>query len=274
MRSVQSPDSWGRRDLSEMGNRVAQKLIALVFMMTTAANATRAADQVMFTSGENAASVIELFTSEGCSSCPPADAWMSQLKNNGELWKGIVPAVFHVDYWDGLGWRDRFAKAEFTQRQRKYVASWPTGAVYTPAFVVNGKEWPGFFNREATPKARSEKAGILSVALKGENEAVATFSPANSQRAPLKLEVAFLGMNLQSDVKRGENNGRKLHHDFVVLNFSKIDMTNQGDHWTGTVSFSIKPETDKPTALAAWIKSDETASPIQATGGWLSPGPY
>ena len=117
VRGVKSPNSWGRRDM-QMGNRVAQKLIPLIFMVTVAASATWAADQVVFASGENAASVIELFTSEGCSSCPPADAWMSQLKNNGELWKGIVPAVFHVDYWDGLGWPDRFAKAEFTQRQR------------------------------------------------------------------------------------------------------------------------------------------------------------
>jgi hypothetical protein len=224
-----------------------------------------------FESGATQTTVIELFSSEGCSSCPPADAWMSQLKNSGELWKNIVPAVFHVDYWDGLGWSDRFAKAEFTQRQRTYAASWPTGAVYTPAFVVNGKEWSGFFNREAPPKPRSEKVGILAVALKGDNEAVATFSPENSTRGPLKLEVALLGTNLQSDVKRGENNGRKLHHDFVVLHLAKIDMVNEGNHWSGTVSLSTKAKTEKPAALAAWIKPGETAAPIQATGGWLKP---
>ena len=75
----------------------------------------------------------------------------------------------------------------------------------------------------------------------------------------------------ESLVKRGENSGRKLHHDFVVLQFAKIDMLNEGNRWTGTVSLSTKAETDKPTALAAWIKSDGTAPPIQATGGWLKP---
>src|SRR6266566_907051 len=145
-----------------------------------------------FESGETAATVIELFTSEGCSSCPKADAWMSQLKSSRDVWKNIVPAAFHVDYWDGLGWPDRFAKPEFTQRQRRYAFSWPTGAVYTPTFVVNGKEWPGFFKREAAPKAGPEKVGILAVALKGESEAVATFSPENATRGPLKLEVALL----------------------------------------------------------------------------------
>jgi hypothetical protein len=224
-----------------------------------------------FASGETSTTLLELFTSEGCSSCPSADAWMSRLKSNPDLWKAIVPVVFHVDYWDGLGWPDRFARPEFTQRQRHYALSWNTGAVYTPEFVVNGKEWPGFFNREAPPSARSEKVGILAVALKGENEAVATFSPENSERGPLKLEVALLGTNLQSDVKRGENSGRKLYHDFVVLHLAKSDMRNQGNRWTGTVLLSTNAETNKSTALAAWIKSAEDAPPIQATGGWLKP---
>jgi len=224
-----------------------------------------------FESGVTQTTLLELFTSEGCSSCPPAEKRLSQLKSSPDLWKKIVPIAFHVDYWDGLGWPDRFAKAEFTQRQRRYAASWPTGAVYTPTFVVNGKEWPGFFNREAAPKAGPEKVGILAVALKGESEAVATFSPENATRGPLKLEVALLGTNLQSDVKRGENSGRKLHHDFVVLDLAKTDMVNEGNRWTGTVSISTKAEVDKPTALVAWIKSAETAPPIQATGGWLKP---
>lgn len=248
----------------------AQKLLSLsVMLIFGTANAIEASDRTIFTSGENAATVIELFTSEGCSSCPPADAWISQLKSSGELWKTVVPAVFHIDYWDGLGWPDRFAKPAFTQRQRNYAASWPTGAVYTPAFVVNGKEWPGFFKREAPPKGRAEKVGILAVTVKTENEAVATFSPQNSLHGPLELEVAWLGTNLQSDVKRGENNGRKLHHDFVVLHLVKTNMATEGDHWSGTASFSMQSETDKPTALAAWVKSGDTAPPIQATGGWL-----
>jgi hypothetical protein len=124
---------------------------------------------------------------------------------------------------------------------------------------------------QVAPKTRPEKVGILAVVLNGENEAVATFSPENSTRGPLKLEVALLGTNLQSDVKRGENNGRKLHHDFVVLHLAKIDMVNEGNRWSGTFSLLTKAETDKPTALAVWIRSDDTAPPIQATGGWLKP---
>src|SRR6266581_5068954 len=76
-----------------------------------------------FESGEARTMLVELFTSEGCSSCPPADAWISQLKESPDLWKKIVPVAFHVDYWNNLGWRDRFAKPEFTARQRRYVAA-------------------------------------------------------------------------------------------------------------------------------------------------------
>ena len=221
-----------------------------------------------FESGETAATVIELFTSEGCSSCPRADAWMSQLKSSRDVWKNIVPAAFHVDYWDGLGWPDRFAKPEFTQRQRRYAFSWPTGAVYTPMFVVNGKEWRGWFNGEAVP-GRSEKAGTLSVALTSGTEVTATFI--GTRQRLLKLEVALLGNNLDSDVKRGENRGRKLHHDFAVLQFTRIDMTNDGDRWSGTTSLQKEHKVANPGALVAWVKPGDTSPPIQATGGWLKP---
>jgi hypothetical protein len=249
----------------------AVKLTLILFaavLMLFAAISTRAADQLTFTSDEAAATLIELFTSEGCRSCPPAEASLSQLKTRADLWKKIMPAVFHVDYWDGLGWPDRFAKPEFTQRQRRYAFSWPTGAVYTPMFVVNGKEWHGWFNGEASPR-RSEKAGALSVTLTGETEVTATFIGAK-QRS-LKLEVALLGSNLDSDVKRGENRGRRLRHDFDVLQFTGSDMVAGGDRWRGTTSFPKGPQITKPSALVAWVRQDETDPPIQATGGWLRP---
>jgi hypothetical protein len=221
-----------------------------------------------FKSGETAATVIELFTSEGCSSCPPAETWMSELKTRADLWTNIVPAVFHVDYWDGLGWPDRFAKPEFTQRQRRYASSWPTGAVYTPMFVLNGKEWRGWFNGEAVPR-RSEKAGTLSVTLTSGTEVTATFI--GPRQRSLKLEVALLGNNLDSDVKRGENRGRKLHHDFAVLQFARVEMTNDGGRWSGTTSLQKEPKVANPSALVAWVKPGDTDPPIQATGGWLKP---
>jgi hypothetical protein len=97
----------------------------------------------------------------------------------------------------------------------------------------------------------------------------ATFVAESTQLHVLALDVALLGNDLESDVKRGENTGRKLRHDFVVLSFAKIDMTHEVNRWTGSVALPKQSGDDKPSALAAWIT--ENATPIQATGGWLKP---
>jgi hypothetical protein len=223
-----------------------------------------------FESSETQNSLIELFTSEGCSSCPPAEKWLSGLKSNQELWKKIIPVAFHVDYWDRLGWRDRFAKQEFTSRQQRYAAAWGGDSVYTPGFVVNGKEWRSWFGGDSVP-ASSTRVGVLRVSLGNDGKLTATFVPETAKPRALELNVALLGNELESDVKRGENSGRKLRHDFVVLQLAKSEMTNQGNLWTGMVYLSSNAGTDKATALAAWVNSGETGPPIQATGGWLKP---
>jgi hypothetical protein len=221
-----------------------------------------------FESGETQSSLIELFTSEGCSSCPPAEKWMSALKSNQDLWKKTVPVAFHVDYWDRLGWRDRFAKPEFTSRQQRYAAAWGGDSVYTPGFVVNGREWRNWFGGNATPTS-STKAGVLRVSLGADGKLSASFMPETKQPRGLALNVALLGNDLESDVKRGENSGRKLRHDFVVLALSKFDMTKESDRWTASFDLPKPSGVAKPRALAAWIT--ENATPIQATGGWLRP---
>jgi len=219
-----------------------------------------------FESGETQASLIELFTSEGCSSCPPAEKWLSALKSNPDLWKRTVPVAFHVDYWDRLGWRDRFAKPEFTSRQQRYAAEWGGDSVYTPGFVVNGREWRDWFSGTALP-ASSKKVGSLHVTLSDDARVSATFIAGSTQPGPLALNVALLGNDLESDVKRGENSGRKLRHDFVVLGFANVDMMPEANRWTGSVALPKQSGDDKPRALAAWVT--ENGKPIQATGGWL-----
>jgi hypothetical protein len=246
------------------GFSVALLLINVIAMLASPMPATT------FESGDTQTSLIELFTSEGCSSCPPAEKWLSELKSNQDLWKKIVPVAFHVDYWDRLGWRDRFAKPEFTSRQQRHAAAWGGDSVYTPGFVVNGKEWRGWFGGNGMPTT-STKVGVLRVSVSDGGKLTATFVPEATQARALAINVALLGNDLESDVKRGENSGRKLRHDFVVLQMAKSEMTNQGNLWTGTVLLSSNAGTDKATALAAWVQSGETASPIQATGGWLKP---
>ena len=89
--------------------------------------------------------LIELFTSEGCSSCPPAEKWVNGLEDHSDLWSRVVPVAFHVDYWDYIGWPDRFATRDHSLRQRAYREVGHTRGIYTPGFVVGGREWRGWF---------------------------------------------------------------------------------------------------------------------------------
>jgi len=95
--------------------------------------------------------LLELFTSEGCSSCPPAETWLSGLRSAPGLWKEFVPASFHVDYWDYLGWRDPWASKIFSYRQRDYAQSWHSDSIYTPGFVLNGREWRSWSREQNGP---------------------------------------------------------------------------------------------------------------------------
>lgn len=105
----------------------------------------QAGDPHTFSSGTGKTTVIELFTSEGCSSCPPADNWLSGFKSDPRLWKQIIPLAFHVDYWDYIGWRDRFASPAFSARQSDHKKQGNIRSVYTPGLVVDGREWRGWF---------------------------------------------------------------------------------------------------------------------------------
>src|SRR5882724_9094187 len=247
-----------------------RRVIAAVMMVIwLAAGYIFASEPKTFESGDTQSSLIELFTSEGCSSCPPAEKWLSALKSSSDLWKKIIPVAFHVDYWDRLGWRDRFAKPEFTARQRRHVAAWRGDSVYTPGFVVNGREWRDWFGNRTLWRERPAKAGNLRVTLSNETDVTAVFTREDSRTSPLQLHVALLGSNLESDVKRGENSGRKLRHDFVVLQLAKVDLIASGDRWIGSILIP-KQNAEKPRAFAAWVSEEDVDSPIQATGGWLN----
>ena len=124
-----------------------EKLMRLVILipLLIATLTAKAADRV-FETGPQKTHLIELFTSQGCSSCPPAEGWLSKLKSEPGLWKNFVPLAFHVDYWDRLGWRDPFAAKEWTARQYQYSTNWKSESVYTPGFVLDGRS-PGETDR-------------------------------------------------------------------------------------------------------------------------------
>ena len=124
------------------------------------------ADAVRLESPGPRVSLLELYTSEGCSSCPPADRWVSKLRDDPRLWHEVVPVAFHVDYWDYIGWPDRFASPAFGARQREYARTRHVSTVYTPGLVLAGEEWRSWFFAPVLRVDTDEKAGRLTLGMR------------------------------------------------------------------------------------------------------------
>ncbi len=238
-----------------MNNRPGIFLILMVYSAITLA------EPITFSSSKEQTLLIELYSSEGCSSCPPADHFISQFKSSPDLWTKYIPLVFHVDYWDYLGWQDVFAHAEYSNRQRTNKQQANISSVYTPGFVVNGEEWTGFFKVLRTLPETTAQPGSLSVTI-DRHLATVSFTQAQSE---LTYHLAILGMKLETQIKAGENKGHLLTHDFVVLNHQSLT-------GTGRVTFElplIVKHRPKQLAMVAWVSEQDSLKPIQAVGNFL-----
>lgn len=224
-----------------------------------------AAAELHFESGDRQTVMIELYTSEGCNSCPPAEAYLNDYRKRADLWKRYIPLAFHVDYWDYLGWKDRFSKREYSERQRRYARVHRVNAVYTPAFFVNGRSWrPGPLGGD--PRAGAAVVGKLAVAIEG-NVVSATFRPESTDGGSLMLHVAVLGMQLSTQIRAGENAGRRSPHEFVVLAQNQIAGGN--NRWRGTLP-AIEADAAPRYAFVAWVSRADDPAPLQAVGGYLA----
>lgn len=230
-----------------------------------------------FVSQVNAAEVIELYTSEGCSSCPPADRWLTSLKNNPDTFKSLIPMAFHVDYWDYIGWKDRFAKPAYSLRQRQYVNTGGVSQAYTPQMVVNSGEWREFISGQRKWVPNDRNVGVLKASIPdGSNTAFVRFSPfkqsgnqtSSHQLKKYVVNIAVLGMGLSSNVTAGENHDSKLTHDFVVLNHLKRTVSASPSQWR--LKMPKTPEAGQSkSAVAIWLSEPGSQRIIQATGGYL-----
>lgn len=206
------------------------------------------------------AQVVELFTSEGCSSCPPADRYLSKLEHSDGLWTDIIPVAYHVDYWDHLGWKDEYAKPEYSQLQRLYYAYDLLGSVYTPGFVVDGKEWRGFFswmNRDL-PTMEKRPAKQLQLVRKGNQ-----FKLSFDQPGSFDATIVFLSSNRYSQVKHGENRGRSLEHDFIAREKGQARANN------GIWHFDLTLPLEDIDAVAAWVTKPGEFERIQTVAGTI-----
>lgn len=173
-------------------------------------------------SGKTVVPLLELYTSEGCSSCPPADQWLSSLKLDADK---LTPLAFHVDYWDYIGWKDRFAKTAYSERQRKIAAYGGAGFVYTPQFTFNGKDFRSWNDSRLKQgiEASSKQASHVDLALDLSRETSGELllkSTAQTDYADdarqADIFIAIYENKLNSQVNAGENSGRELKHDYVV----------------------------------------------------------
>jgi hypothetical protein len=218
--------------------------------------------------------VIELYTSEGCNSCPPADRWLSSLPSRNFDADRVVPLAFHVDYWDYLGWRDRFAQASFSARQRAQADRGGARFVYTPQLLLNGAEFrrhlidSEFADRLAKINSRVAAAELRLVQRAGVNgvgiELESRVTEVSAQRFS-ETYVVLLENNLGNEVRAGENSGKVLRHDFVVREM--IGPLSAGNserlRWSGTVA--LHGHWKRPDlGIAAFVQDIRDGDVLQA----------
>ena len=192
------------------------RLLALTLLSTlTAAELAAAPLRCELSSSGAPPQRIELYTSEGCSSCPPADHWLSGLLADDRR----MVLAFHVDYWDDLGWPDRFADARHSQRQREIAARARSRTVYTPEIAVEGREFRGW--RQGLPEPVETAGPTLTARIRIDSGVEVELWPAEGYPAGAKAHLAITEDALYTEVQAGENRGRRLRHDHVVRAFAR-----------------------------------------------------
>jgi hypothetical protein len=221
-------------------------------------------------SAGHAVAVIELYTSEGCDSCPPADRWFSGLKLGSDA---AVALAFHVDYWDRLGWRDRFGSAAFTQRQYEQSHRGHGEFVYTPQVLLQGRDfrtWQRDGQTAAAIAAINAKPARAAIELGVESADRATIAvdvsvrvPEARDRANAAVIVALTQDGLSSNVKAGENAGKRLSHDHVVRAWQPDLALGAGGDLRRTIRFA-RPEDGSPLTIVALAEDSRTGEVLQA----------
>jgi hypothetical protein len=209
-------------------------------------------------SGSRRTPVIELYTSEGCSSCPPADRWLSSLKGAAASGQAVVQA-FHVGYWDYIGWVDRFAAPAHTQRQRQVAAHNGLRNIYTPQVVRNGRDWRDWSRALGTEEPAAARIAIRQAAVDAIEASVEPLAGAGAWSA--YWTVTEHGHS--SKVKAGENAGELLQHDFVVRQYVPLGT------YQGAQQLRLRPvpaQAGYPRQVNLVVFDARDGKPLQALG--------
>ena len=220
-----------------------------------------AADACAAASPRTVVPVVELYTSEGCNSCPPADRWLSKLKAD----PSVVALAFHVDYWDRLGWKDRFASPAFTARQAMQQQTNGARFSYTPQVVVDGRDRTDWSRASVAAASRPTAPVEVMLAQRGDRF-VATVTPASGAPPRLAAYWAVTEQGHVTAVKAGENEGVTLHHDFVVRDYEPVAPWPARSGAGETLSFKPAKAADPahPRSVNLVVVDAATGRPVQA----------
>jgi hypothetical protein len=221
------------------------------------------------TSGPSLRPLVELYTSEGCNSCPPADRWLSALFAAGER-HDAIPLAFHVDYWDRLGWTDRFARAEFTARQYAAADAARNRVVYTPQVLLQGRElrrWQADGRGAIAAAARDPAQANLRMTVRAADTGVWIDVEAQPDRAVAMhdavLYVAYVDSGLVSRVAAGENRGARLVHDHAVRELRSATVYSKGPT-RATFSIVRPAERGQHAQIVAFVQNRATGAVLQS----------
>jgi hypothetical protein len=213
--------------------------------------------------------VVELFTSEGCSSCPPADELLGHLRQDLSAKNiQVIPLGFHVDYWDGLGWKDRFSSANFTQRQERYAQALKVEGPYTPEMVVDGAlEFVGNNSGKAQQAIRQEAthpevATVKISSAVADQLGVQVKAATASSSGDALVMLAITEDNLSTQVGAGENGGHTLHHTAVVRELRQVGQLRDGSLET-TVALKLPKEWKRDDLRAVVFVQNSSSGKIE-----------
>lgn len=231
-----------------------------------------AADSCSLQSAPHRVTLVELYTSEGCNSCPPADRWLSALPQRGVTTDNAVLLAFHVDYWNQLGWRDAFSQAAFSERQREQSRRRAVGFVVTPQLLLNGRDYRRgvlFDDIEATVRGINRSSPAAELSMRAINrgssiESTIEVSLVDGVQQDSQVYVALYENNLLSAIKAGENKGVTLKHDYVVRSLVGPLMMRRA-HLSHKQDFVLQSDwKGADLRLAAFVQDPRTGDVLQA----------
>jgi hypothetical protein len=244
-------------------------LLIVTALLLGTLSAAQAANSCSAKSGESTTALLELYTSEGCSSCPPADQWLATLPGRGWVPQRVVPLALHVDYWNDLGWEDPYSQKKFTLRQYRSASLAGARTVYTPQFILNGDDLPQWRNLADTAIRRVNtgpaRANVTLTLSRGTNQldVTADGQVKNDGDHP-EMYIALYENNLVTHIDAGENQGLTLRHDFVVRRLiGPVPLEKGAAHFTQRMTLDREWK-ENDLGVAAFVQNRDDGKVLQA----------